>query len=105
MTEDNIYQVVYECCICGRTKQIDDTSLKAISQEFKKLGWGNVPEYHHGKTEYTEYCPKCYRGVFKYDETDAFMLDRAEMDLDEQVADFDEQQETYDDFLAGTGRV
>ena len=78
MTNDNTYHVVYKCSICSQQAQVDDTNLARIAQTFERLGWGNVPEYHHGKTSYTVYCPKCYEQVYRVSQDEARAIHVAE---------------------------
>ena len=91
MTRDDMYQVVYKCSVCGRIHQIDDTSLARIAEDFEDLGWHNTPQKpdETGNVEYVVLCPECGKEL-----TD---------ELEEMAADYDELQETYDGFLAGTG--
>ena len=83
MTKDDLHQVIYKCETCGATKALDDTSLKRISDEFKRLGWTNTPKPIGDKIEYIVHCPEC-----------------VESDWREWL----NVQETQDDFLTGTGR-
>ena len=78
MTQDDLYQVIYECSECGHRLAIDDTSLRAISKQFELLGWLNEEQW---PGNYIVTCPSC-------------------------VSLFEEREvrTTQDDFLAGTGR-
>ena len=80
MTQDDLYQVIYECSECGEILAIDDTSLRAIEQEFERLGWFNE-EQEPG--HYVVTCPQCI-----------LLALRNELEM----------IKTQDDFLAGTGR-
>ena len=78
MTQDDLYQVIYECSECGEILAIDDTSLLAISKQFERLGWLNEEQ---GPGNYVVTCPSC---VSLFEERDLIAW--------------------QDDFLAGTGR-
>ena len=86
MTQDDLYQVQYKCSECGKSLAIDDYTLRAIADEFARLGWLNVPvEVEGDRTDYIVTCPKCAA------RDEALELDR-------------QQQADSDYFLAETGR-
>lgn len=87
---DDLYQVIYECSVCGKTKAIDDTSLARIASEFKSLGWDNEPvQVSDEKTEYVVTCPDC---VWK------------RLRDEDMYADACAVWDTERDFETGTGR-
>jgi len=89
MTQDDLYQVIYECSECGHRLAIDDTSLRAISKQFELLGWLNEEQ---GPGNYVVTCPECYA---EWVQEQNYMSEWKE--IEEELA-------TQDDFLAGTGR-
>ena len=76
MTQDDDYQVIYECSICGKVACESDTNLARIERTFEDVGWENVPVSgaFFGKVDYIAFCPKCYeKEQNEADEHDAYM--------------------------------
>ena len=88
MTRDDMYQVIYECSVCGKTRSIDDTNLARIRKEFEALGWENMETPGvDGNVDYIVFCPKCYE---KEQEMMAAAFDE-DMGWDAFTATYDEQ--------------